>query len=253
MKKLLYNLLDLVTLKRGVSRHVSGFTLKVPARYIRYFPSNYELSNITFLNERLGSGMTVIDVGAHIGLLSVIMAQKVGSSGKVFAFEPTPSTFRILEEIIRINRLNDIVVPIKKAVSEEPGKTNFYVTDIEAHNSNSLANTKRDYGNEHEISVELVTIDETVLLYDLPKVDFLKIDAEGAEYSVLKGGRKTIKKDKPAISLSLHPESIMDFGDSLAEIWGFIEEHEYTVVYKNEILDRQYFISQKGLFDVFLI
>ncbi len=253
MKNLAYGALDLVTLKKGITRHISGFEVKVPARYFRYFPPKYELSNISFLDETLSEGMTAIDIGAHIGLLAVIMGKKVGEDGKVLAFEPTPSTFATLEETIKINDLENAITLIRKAVSEKVGMTSFYVTDIEGHNSNSLADNKRDYGNEHKIDVELTSIDEIVEEYKLSKVDLLKIDAEGAEYSVLKGGKKTIEANKPVMSLSLHPSSINNFGDSLDEIWGFIQEHNYKVVYKTIERDKKFFTSQEGLFDVFLV
>jgi FkbM family methyltransferase len=197
--------------------------------------------------------MTVIDIGAHIGLLSTIIAQKVGRSGKVYAFEPTPSTFKLLQKTVAINNQSNVVVPFRKAVSDKSGTATFYITDLPAHNSNSIINNKRTYANEHGIEVEVISVDDFVSAQKLSKIDMIKIDAEGAEFAVLKGAAKTIDLYKPKIILALHPEGIVNFGDSLAEIWDFIISKNYEVCFKSEKMTKELFVSQKELFDVFLL
>src|SRR5687768_1181347 len=159
MKKLLYKIIDVFTLGKGIKIRISSFTLRIPTRYFKYFKPDYELNNINFINTNVTKGMTAIDVGSHIGVVSIILAKKVEESGKVFSFETTTSTFKLLRKTIDINKVSTIVIPINKAVSEKSGVDSFYVTDIEAHNSNSLANNKRNYGNEKKINVELIPID----------------------------------------------------------------------------------------------
>lgn len=253
MKRFIYKTIDAVTGGKGAKRSISGFKLNIPLGYHNYFENDYELNNINFINNYLSAGMTVIDIGAHIGLLSVVMAQKVKNKGRVFSFEPTPSTYALLTKTIAINGLAEIIQPNKMAVADKKGKTFFYVTNIEAHNSNSLADNKRDYGNEHKIDVDLVSVDEFAAEKGLSKIDFIKIDAEGAEYSVLKGCAATMNKDKPKIILALHPSSIINFGNSLGEIWDYLQSFGYTVIYKSEKIDKDFFTRQDDLFDVFLM
>src|SRR5688500_4127657 len=143
IKGIVYSFLDLLTLGRGIKRNISGFTLRLPTRYYKYFKQDYELNNINFLNNKMKRNMHVIDIGAHICLLSTIIGQKVGKSGKVYSFEPTPSTFRLLKKTIEINNQQQVVIPFNKAVAEKTGVTTFYITDTPAHNSNSLAQTQR--------------------------------------------------------------------------------------------------------------
>jgi FkbM family methyltransferase len=252
MKEALYKILDMLTLGKGLKTRVSGFEVRLPTRYHKYFKPDYEQENIRFLNETLKKGMTVIDVGAHIGLLTTIMAQKVGTSGRVYSFEPTPSTFRLLQKTIEINDLASVVMPFQKAVSDTRGTTTFYITDIVAHNSNSLANNKRTQGNDHGIEVDLISIGNLVQDFQIPRVDFIKIDAEGAELAVLKGAAVVIDAHKPKMLLALHPEAIRNFGDSLAEIWDFVKSKGYRVSYRREEITKDFFTSQTGLFDVFL-
>ncbi|HTB99262.1 MAG TPA: FkbM family methyltransferase [Ferruginibacter sp.] len=253
MKEFIYKIIDTLTLGRGIKRHISGFTVTIPTRYYKYFESDYELNNINFLHNYVEKGMIIIDVGAHIGLLSIIMADKVGATGKIISFEPTPSTFAILQKTIAINEKKNIITPIRKAISDKPGKTYFYVTDIDAHNSNSLSNNNRDYGNEHKIDIDLTSIDELKTELKLPTIDLIKIDAEGAELSVLKGASNVIQQHMPKIILALHPASIINFGNSLSEIWDFIAGYNYTVYYKNDKITKEFFINYGDLFDVFLI
>lgn len=253
MKELLYKLLNLMTLGQGVSRKICGCEMRLPARYYRWFEEDYEIEHVTFINEVVKEAMTVIDIGAHIGFFSIIFAKRVGARGKVIAFEPTSSTYELLNKTIKINKIKDIVKAEQKAVGDRKDTVKFYVTDIEAHNSNSLSNNQRDYGNEHSIDVEMISIDEYVKENGIGQVDFVKIDAEGAEYSVLKGLKNTIDKDKPQIILALHPDSIKNFGDSLKEIWNYIEEHGYSTYYQNTKMNEQDFTSKDDLFDVHLL
>lgn len=253
MKNALYTALNAFTFGRGIQKHISGFTLNIPTRYHRFFNSNYELNNINFINNNLEEGMVVVDVGAHIGLLSVIISQKIGNTGKVYSFEPTPSTFSILKKTIKINKKGNTIIPINKAVSHKSGIADFYVTDIAAHNSNSLSNNHRNYGNEHKIEVGLTSIDELKTEFNIPKIHMIKIDAEGAELSVLKGSIEAIEEFRPKIILALHPSSIVNYGTTLNEIWAFVKSHHYSVYYKNVEITKDFFITQKDLFDVFLI
>lgn len=253
MKEAIYKIFDFITFGKGIKRNISGFSLRLPTRYYKYFKQDYELNNINFLNNQLEKGMTVIDIGAHIGLLSTIIAQKVGASGRVFSFEPTPSTFQLLQKTIAINGNQKIITPFNKAVSDKSGTTTFYITDKPAHNSNSLANTKRENVKEFGIDVKLVSVDDFASENKLSKIDLIKIDAEGAELSVLKGAEKIITAFRPKILLALHPLSIISFGDSLPEIWDFVTGKGYKVYYLNQEISRDSFVSQKGLFDVFLL
>ena len=253
MKELFYEILDILTLRKGVKRTFSGYHIRIPTRYFRYFESDYETANISFINDNVKSGMTVIDGGAHIGLLTSIMAEKVAETGKVYSFEPTPSTFEVLEKTISVNNLKKIVTPINNAISDKVGKTTFYITEIDAHNSNSLANNERLDGKQTSIDVDLTSIDEFVKDEDITRIDFIKFDVEGAEYSALKGAQKVIKEHQPKIILALHPNAIKNFGDSLPEIWDFINDCGYKVIDKNKEITKDYFIKQTGLFDVFLV
>jgi Methyltransferase FkbM domain len=81
----------------------------------------------------------------------------------------------------------------------------------------------------------------------------MSIQLKWAELSVLKGLVQTIDRCKPKMILALHPASIANFGDSLEAIWDFVQQHGYKVIYRSDEVDRDFFVRQDDLFDVFLL
>lgn len=252
IKNLIYSILEKTIYPTGRKVNISGFSLSLPIRYSRFFPKNYETDNMEFLRNNISEGMTVIDIGAHIGLYTIAMGKIVKGSGKIYSFEPTPATFKVLQKNIHFNEMNNIVRPLNKAVSDTEGTTTFYINDTDVCNSNSLAS---NYNNNKGIgiNVALISIDKLVETEKISFIDIIKIDAEGAEYSVLKGSEKTLRKFRPKIILGLHPKSIENFGDSLILIYDFISSLGYKITFENSIMSKEVFIKKRDIFDVRLI
>jgi FkbM family methyltransferase len=252
IKKAFFKALDILTGGRGIQRKYSDNQVRIPSRYFRYFNEDYEKQNIRLITEKVGDGMVVFDIGAHIGLMSVILAQKVGDTGKVFSFEPTPATFEVLRNTIRINDLENVIVPVQAALSSKSGKAMFYISDDMADSSNSLVNYRGGKRNERPTEVQLYAMDDYVDNKNLQSVDFIKIDAEGAELEVLQGSEKTLQRFRPSVILALHPEALTKSGHSLKEIWNFTDRLNYEVFLDSQRVSSDSFISKNGLFDVFL-
>ncbi len=246
-KNISYAALDLVTLKKGVARRINNRKIRFPARWSRYYPADYESENYTFLQQQVKEGMHIIDIGAHIGLFSVYTSQLTGPNGRIVCFEPTPETFRILKETLRLNHCSN-VTPIEAAVSSKEGKATFYISETIGSNSNSLV--KHDQGGEQSgYSVRLVTIDSIVAEYSLsPKI--IKIDAEGAELSILKGGRSTFQTHKPILMIGLHPFAFENKRETLEAIWDFLREIRFTIKHNGADLSRDELSNLTGLFEV---
>ena len=189
IKKLVYGLIDMLTSGKGVPKTFEGNKVRMPTKYFRYFPVGYEKDNFNFINKKVRPGMTILDIGAHIGLMSTVFGKKVGPSGKVFAFEPTPTTVSTLKHTIAINDLANVSVE-PFALSDQIGKLTFYISDNAVDNSNSLVNNHRVDRAEKGIEVDVYTVDNFVKDRNISKVDFMKIDVEGAELRVLKGAQK---------------------------------------------------------------
>lgn len=252
-KNAAYSLYDLFTGKKGVKKRYSGVEMQLPVRVARFFPEDYEKENAAIIAAHVKKGMTVIDIGAHIGLTTVIMSRYLQSDGIIYAFEPTPTTCNTLKETIRLNKLEKVVVPVQAALSAKSGKEFFYISNHEADNSNSLVNNNRQDRRESRVEVILYSLDDFTKEKKIAAVDFIKIDAEGAELQVLKGMTGNIARRSPKIILSLHPRSIKNAGDSLEEIWDFVTSFGYRVELDGRQMSREEFISRTELFDVFLL
>jgi FkbM family methyltransferase len=249
-KNVAYGALNLSTAGRGVRRTISGEEIRFPARWSRYYEQNYEPDTFSFLREHCHSGQTVFDVGAHIGLFSVVMAKLVGPTGQVYSFEPTPFTNSVLRETVRLNNVQSVVEVRAEAMSRTSGSATFYDTGDQGSNANSLVPSQR---TQEGYSVPTVALDDFVGQRGL-RMNCLKIDVEGAELEVLLGGQKTIPAFRPPTSLGLHPPFLGDSPSSvLMDIWKIVTEYGFTVCYHSKQVDVGWFCDQSILFDVHLL
>src|SRR5262249_28309482 len=147
-----------------------------------------------------------------VGLHTMYMAKLVGSSGAVFAFEPSPSNIRVLRYHVRANKLKNVQI-LEKAVSEqEDGSLPFYLLNNGDHPSNSLTFGREEMPNLDQmlakncrmVYVEAVNIDRFCADAKVAP-DLIKIDVEGAELQVLQGGAETLSSVRPKIILAVHP------------------------------------------------
>lgn len=249
IKEAAYKMLDIVALGRGAPRNICGEKIRFPAKFSRYYESDYEPETFRFFRRRVAAGDLVIDVGGHIGLFAVLATRLAGPSGKVLSFEPTPFTRSVLEKVVELNGCGGNVEVRPEAVSYQRGSTVFYDTGSEVSNANSLVRTDR---SRIEIPVELTSLDDFAAERGIV-VNCIKIDAEGAEYDVLRGARRILTVDRPYVRLGLHPQSIAEKGDLLEQIWDLIEECGYKVDFNGENYNKVQFCSNTDLFDVNLI
>ena len=138
-------------------------------------------------------GMTVVDIGAHIGYYTIIAANLVGKKGKIYAFEPEPENYSLLVKNIEINGYQNII-PVKKAVSNKVGTAKLFLGTSALH---TILESK---GNNQSIEVETTTLDG--FFTEKEKIDVIKMDAEGAEYMILQGMRRLLEDNNDLIILT---------------------------------------------------
>ena len=234
---------------RGIQRSVGGERIRFPAKFSRYYESDYEPETFRFLRAQLKPGDVFLDIGAHIGLFTVVASRLVSPGGKVFSFEPTPFTREVLTEVVRLNGCEDVAEVRGEAVSERSGTMTFHDTGDEASNANSLVNIERGTSG---IEVPVISIDDLVADRKI-RPACLKIDAEGAELDVLRGGRRTIEEFRPVIRLGLHPPQIKMNGQELQEIWALIGDFRLEPVFEGRPVEKAWFCDQEDLFDIDLL
>lgn len=144
-------------------------------------------------------GMTVIDIGAHVGYYSLLFAKCVGPAGRVFSFEPLPENLALLRKNIELNHLNNVRC-FESALFSGAKELCLAVPD-ESPNSGD-GSVIHDRGGKH-ILVSATTLDSFCAGHDL-QPDLLKMDVEGAEYDVLMGATETIARCRPELLIELH-------------------------------------------------
>ncbi|MBK9533332.1 MAG: FkbM family methyltransferase [Chitinophagaceae bacterium] len=191
----------------------------------------------------------IIDIGAHIGLFSVIAAQVAGKTGKVYAFEPAPGTYALLQKTVSINHAGTVIETFQEAVGKANGKITFFVSDNRADNSNSLVNYKDDR-SLHGIDVAVTSIDDFVREKNISRLDFIKIDVEGAEFDTLQGAVHTLRNIRPACIVAIHPEPIAAKGDSLEAIYDLVAGCNYRITLDNKDFSKAALLANTELIDL---
>ena len=144
------------------------------------------------------TGDYVMDCGACFGDMALVFADAVGPSGKVFAFEPHPRIAELCAYNFSLNeRLQDSLTLAKKAVSETVGEELSFTLAGPGSSLSDIAGTQ-------VVAVTTTTIDHEVARNNLPRLDFIKMDVEGAELQALRGAVHSIRKFKPNLAISLY-------------------------------------------------
>src|ERR1700754_2975317 len=160
---------------------------------------DYEEKLEAFYCEVVRYADVCIDVGAHVGRHALPMARLVGGEGRVHAFEPLPKQNAQLAASIAALGLEDVVPLYNVALSDEEGLARFVVAE-DAPAYSGLRERRYDSPTAlSEIEVEVHTLDR-MLGERLRSLRYVKIDTEGAEWSVIKGGAETIAKFRPIVS-----------------------------------------------------
>jgi FkbM family methyltransferase len=163
-----------------------------------YFFGAYEEQTVRWFRGALRPGMTVLDVGAHVGQYTLVAASDVGAKGRVHAFEPNPGTFKRLSANIELNGYQHVEAhPV--ALSDAAGAATLYVPK---HDNIGEASLQPCQDGMDQTSVRTTTLDEWVKTADLgsrPRIDLMKIDVQGFEAKVIQGGRETLSRFRPTI------------------------------------------------------
>lgn len=190
---------------RAFKRTVKTFwgdemTVVIPEHVsLRIFGFGYFEEGLTkMVLEYLKPGGTFFDIGAHFGYFTLLSSAIVGKDGQVHSFEPTPSTFTVLQSNIE-NRSNVILNNCAVFSKKTTLPFNDYGVEYSAFNS---FDGRLDRQNPQKLEVQAISLDEYIYSKEIVP-DFIKIDAEGAEYEILTGGEQMIKDLQPIISIEV--------------------------------------------------
>ena len=166
----------------------------------------------------------VLDVGAHIGLVSLPISGLLAPGGRLYAFEPATANHRLLAEHLALNGIDNVEVIDALVGAEDSSAVPFY-EQREATGVNSVVGGGSRSGFERTRRRQ-VSLDSFCHARRLsPEV--IKIDVEGAEMAVLEGGREVIGRCRPVIFLSVHPAHLEALGHDQAALAALIDSLGY--------------------------
>ena len=169
----------------------------------------YEPFTTRLLEDHLPPGGTFIDVGAHIGLHSLIAASKVGRGGKVISIEPNPDTLRELRRNVELSNAAQISIqPV--ACSDRESTLDLFAGSLANTGMSSLSKKTADAQGEsgRQFRVRARPLDDIVEETGITRVDAMKIDVEGAELYVLKGAIHTIRRFHPFLVMEVKEDQL---------------------------------------------
>ncbi len=233
----------LTGLRSGLKMYVDSRDLSVTPYLVMH--GNWEPATTKQVLRHVKPNMRVVDVGANVGYYSLLMAKAIGPKGRLVSFEANPLLAELVQANLAINGFalgSGISTVVAKAVSNFTGETQFTFFDKYKGGGtvHDIAPQAGDASNRH--SVPCVKLDDA--LSDFGQVDFIKMDAEGAEQLILTGARRTIE-NSPNLKMivEFQPEKslyeiVSDYGFSVAPILGnSIREASFSELQKIGICD----------------
>lgn len=190
-----------------------------------------ERGTIAWLRNNVKRGQVFVDVGANVGIYTVLAAQLTGPEGKVFAFEPHAVNFSSLMENIALNGLERICVPVSTALSSRPGFLPFHYASLTAGSSMSQLGLTVDPDGRN-VSAGVSELKAATSLDSLVADGFvlsphhIKIDVDGIEADIVEGMENILTGETPPLSIQveIQPDTRLPVIERMAS-YGFQIDH----------------------------
>jgi FkbM family methyltransferase len=190
------------------------------------FTGNFEVPERRFVERFLKEGMIALDIGAHHGFYTILASKKVDSSGGVIAFEPSPRERQRLLMHLKLNHCNNVKVE-PFALSNQNGETTFYIVDGRDTGCNSLRPPVVSETTK-VLRVNTIKLDNYLEKESMRHIDFVKMDAEGAELEILKGSKRFLsQRPRPVILCEVDDYRTRAWGYSAPMIIEFLESYGF--------------------------
>jgi FkbM family methyltransferase len=181
----------------------------------------YEVE-LAHLDRFVSPGDVVVDAGANCGIYTVAAAMLVGASGQVIAFEPGDRAADVFQRNVTLNCLKNVRL-CREALSDHVGQSGLYY-----HRGPVSYSLAADSENDDRfIEVQTTTLDAALERAGVDRVDFLKLDIEGAEELALRGARSVLTRSHPVIVFELNPTAAARFDLSTDGAWRYLEDLGY--------------------------
>lgn len=200
-------LLDLSTGGRGIIQTINGLEqVRIDPFQRVHVPETYDPEVCDYLRANVKPGDICLNIGAHVGIYALCFAQWSAPNGRVFAFEPNPATRVVLEKHVTLNDAEDQIDVISQAISDAPGESSFFATELEGFSRLGQPNPDATHAKLTTVTVPVTTVDAFCIELGL-RPDWITMDIEGYEIAALTGARETIKANGGQLRLivEMHP------------------------------------------------
>jgi FkbM family methyltransferase len=221
--------------KQDLICEIDDIRLKVSSKSVLAKPlsinAGFEEAERKIIKRLVRPGMIVFDIGANIGLYTAVIAKQLNNKGHVFSFEPYSSTCDYLKYNVSLNELNNVTVE-GLALTDSDGQQDFFIFPEGEEVYNSLGAQKRDVEKtkaERTIKVQVSKLDTYCKINKIDRIDFIKLDVEGAEEKVFEGGKEVFKTLNPIIITEIYEKSAIQCGCSGVRMLKNFGQLGYTI------------------------
>jgi FkbM family methyltransferase len=167
----------------------------------------YEPVGTSLFNREIHPGQTVLDLGANIGYYTLIAARRTSPKGKVYAFEPDPDNFSLLQKNVERNGYSNVVL-VNQAVSDHTGRTRLYLNE-----TNKGDHRIYNPGDGKKFAdIQVAALDDFFKRLD-KKIHFIKMDVQGAEAAALAGMKSLVRANRRLkLFTEFEPGNLRGFG-----------------------------------------
>ena len=175
-----------------------------------------ETFEMEYVKNAIKQDFITFDIGANIGIYSLLLSDLVGPKGHVYAFEPNKDLFRVKKENVTL---------INVAVSEKAGKGKLYL--CKTNNGDGRIFFSSSDPNRKTMDIDIIKIDDFIDNNDINRLDFVKIDIQGSEPLAIKGMANALKKFSPIVFTEFWPYGYNLAGFKSVEFIGIMHELGY--------------------------
>ena len=176
----------------------------------------------------LAPGDFFIDGGAHVGLMTLVAAARVGPNGKGVAFEPADRTRKALTRNLALSGFTWVEAR-PEALADTMGTRPFSAFSEEAWGSSSFAPPDGLPGQRVEQTVQVTTLDAVISPADYARLRLVKLDLEGAEYAALRGAGAILRHAAPDLLIELEPDHLRRQGASVEQVTTLLRDLGYAI------------------------
>ena len=212
-----------------IKEFTEGIFCKTPKFYalLRRVFGSTDWEKQTFLNV-IHPGVSIVEIGANQGYYTSLFQKIIGNKGTVHAFEPLPTTFELLKGSVRFDLPNIHLHNFGTFHTNGEFKFHLPINDhgqatMSPHDCNSWKSREIE-----EVICSVIRLDEFRPISSLPKIDFIKIDVEGAELPSLKGAENILRKHKPLLFVEACNAWMKSFGYDAKELEFFLRSLSYN-------------------------